>query len=186
MSLTGDWTGLRWLTEKLRDAARGKLLAEVRGELATELEKRARDVRSRHQSPGGCPWFGTHGSLSLVRSGGLRASLRVDVLPNGVRLSIGPGKTFARGNQAQVQQRGGDIVSAGGKQLSVRAKGRRAMANWSSGQGLMRFRVGGRWVSTYAVHLRANLMLPRPGSLPSAWGAALHDAVQRAVRRWSR
>jgi hypothetical protein len=184
MALTGSFAGLHRLVKQMAEAGRGELMEAIRKEVAAEIAKLMQEGFTGRVSPKFTPWRGTQGqALSMVKSGELLRSLRVELLHEGIRVSL-RGKALSRGNVAGVQQFGGFIVSGFHKKSVGGAKSRAYLANMATGKGLMRFKIGGRWVSSYGTHHAPNPLMPNRGTLPDAWAKRLGEAVQRAVRRW--
>jgi hypothetical protein len=187
--LTGDFAGLHRLVAKLHQASRGELMQAIRKEVAAELERLAARAWAERRTPDGKPWTGTHGqALTLEQTGAMRRSLKVTILPDGIVITVGPGARTIPGRHTITsnQQFGGLTVSGFRKTSRGGAKARWLATNRGSHKGLMRFRVNGRWVSTYATRHTGNRMLPDQGQLPEAWATALQAAAERAVQRWYR
>ncbi len=197
MAMTGDFKELANLQHLLQDVASGKVADEARqeaGRAALELAKKG--FRER-RDPYGRPWIGSHGALTLRESGALEHSLRVEMVPQGmVLVADGPYLRRSHGHditEAVVHQWGGTIVARhrGSRSRSWRKhlayaeqEGRNtaAMMRFRGAQP-MRFRVGGRWVSTYSFNVPSTPILPSPGRLPDDWARALEGRVALTLRR---
>jgi hypothetical protein len=194
MSLTGDFAGLRKLTEKLHEAARGKLMQEIKQEIAKEIESLVRSEWREHQSPKGIPWVGTAGTgLTMSKTGELMRSLQITVTSAGISVSL-TGKTFKGGgggvgagagmrSVASIQSFGGMSVSGFAKKSRNGAKLARYSANVYGHKGLMVFKTPNGWRRAYAVHRVANPVIPWGGTLPQRWEEAITRATERAIHR---
>jgi len=176
---------LHALIAKFDELARGKLMNEMRYELGRTLDRLALEQWTGHRTPAGAPWLGTLGNtLTLQKKLQLRRSLKVELTPEGIKISIGS-RTFGRRTDASVMQYGGLTVSHFTKRSRGAAKVRALFANRNSGKGLMTFLGKKGWRSTYSVHHEANPILPEPGAMPVRWSEAFQETVDRVMERWA-
>ena len=178
----------QWIEHQKR-LADGRFELELRREISAEIYRLVMHGWEHRTSPYDKSWKGRAGSVGIYKTGALKSSVRVDDEPSGLRASIG-GPQFGRHSLASILQYGGWIRAklSGGKasRWGARYKSRPLTPGQARGAGAgkpMRFKVGGRWVSKYAVHIRANKLLPDPGELPKQWEISISEVIARVLAR---
>lgn len=173
--------------KQIQQVSRGDVMSDLTQQVADALYSQANRGWDRRANPYGEPWLGTTGKpVAMMQTGGLRRSLRVEVLGGSIRVFVGPGKVFGRHSVASVQQYGGWTVSGYSKRGKRGAKASAYQQIKGSGKGLMIYKVNGQWRRGYSTVHRPNAMLPDGGRLPPEWEAALREAAATAFKTWGK